>query len=290
MDSEMDNPADTDVMEDLGFQYTYMVDFEEAIMFLAHGRFSAPGTGPYTPLSSSEYAGPIATYHHNQGREDLAYDLLLSNLKAGKVRVFAIHEAGAVDDYRRIPLYMIISQLGEFDSDEGWRFSFQQTEGFLNFSDLLICWRDLQAIAPQNNLLIEEYPAYDSDRVPPLDVERDLDEAHRMLREMPPLVLRKLEDLPGYRPETPEENPTSLPVIAGRPVQAAARIRNRGGRPAVHDWDAFIREMMRRANSPDGLPDRPALFREMMQWFEDNYGRMPSESTLRDKIAAWYPS
>lgn len=64
---------------------------------------------------------------------------------------------------------------------------------------------------------------------------------------------------------------------------------NRGGRPQEHDWNAFIFEIIRRANQPDGLPDTQAeLVREMLTWFQSKTGREPAESAVKDRISKIY--
>jgi hypothetical protein len=65
--------------------------------------------------------------------------------------------------------------------------------------------------------------------------------------------------------------------------------KNRGGRPPSWDWDAFDREMMRLANTPDGLPDRPALQKHMLEWCERTWGKSPADSLFRDHISRKYP-
>ncbi len=65
--------------------------------------------------------------------------------------------------------------------------------------------------------------------------------------------------------------------------------KSRGGHPRVYDWDSFDREMMRIANSPDGLPDRPELQRQMFDWCERVWGGSPSDSKVRARIARVYP-
>ena len=64
---------------------------------------------------------------------------------------------------------------------------------------------------------------------------------------------------------------------------------NVGGRPAEYDWDSFMLEIIRRANTPDGLPDSQAeLIREMLQWFTDKFGSEPAESSLKLRTSKIY--
>ncbi len=64
---------------------------------------------------------------------------------------------------------------------------------------------------------------------------------------------------------------------------------NRGGRPTEYDWDALTMEIIRHANSPDGLPEKQAdLVREMLGWFSETYGTEPAESSVKQRISRIY--
>jgi hypothetical protein len=78
---------------------------------------------------------------------------------------------------------------------------------------------------------------------------------------------------------------------ADAPAKAVQRPQqvNRGGRPAVWDWDAFNREVVRLANTINGLPPRAELQRHMLDWCEQTWGESPAESTVRERIARIYP-
>ena len=52
---------------------------------------------------------------------------------------------------------------------------------------------------------------------------------------------------------------------------------------------SFAGEMMRLANKPDGLPSRPELQKQMLDWCERAWGDLPAESSVRDLIARLYP-
>lgn len=65
-------------------------------------------------------------------------------------------------------------------------------------------------------------------------------------------TLRVGTDVNILEPEEPQAT-SSAEVTVPR--------KNAGGRPPKWDWYAFAREMLRLANTPDGLPDRPALTR-----------------------------
>lgn len=65
--------------------------------------------------------------------------------------------------------------------------------------------------------------------------------------------------------------------------------KNRGGRPTEWDWDAFICEIIRKANSPDGLPEKQAdLVRDMLEWFMHTYKKEPAESSVKSRISNIY--
>ncbi len=67
------------------------------------------------------------------------------------------------------------------------------------------------------------------------------------------------------------------------------RHRSRGGRPPEYDWDAFVIEIIRIANSLDGLPEKQSeLIKAMLQWCEDTWGRQPAESGAKKKISEIY--
>lgn len=64
---------------------------------------------------------------------------------------------------------------------------------------------------------------------------------------------------------------------------------NHGGRPPQYDWDTFVLEVIRRANLPDGLPDKQAdLVRDMLSWFQDKYSAEPAESAVKSRISKIY--
>jgi hypothetical protein len=87
------------------------------------------------------------------------------------------------------------------------------------------------------------------------------------------------------------------PTITVRPQRSKATTsppepaaRNRGGRPPKYDWDAFWVEIVRRANTPDGLPeDRRELQRGMLDWCAETWGDAPEESEIRKRIGMLYP-
>ena len=61
------------------------------------------------------------------------------------------------------------------------------------------------------------------------------------------------------------------------------------GRPRAHDWDTFHREVIRIANTVDGLPESQAdLVRTMSGWWQTKLGDEPANSSLREKISLIY--
>ncbi len=86
-------------------------------------------------------------------------------------------------------------------------------------------------------------------------------------------IWQKLADAPDPAPDKP------LP----------SKRNNTGGRPPKADWDAFWCEIVRIANTPDGLPDRTELQRHMMNWWIDKLDdASPADSTVREKLAKLY--
>ena len=65
--------------------------------------------------------------------------------------------------------------------------------------------------------------------------------------------------------------------------------RRRRGRPRKYDWDEFDREVIRIANTADGLPESQAdLVRTMSDWWQTKLGDEPANSSLREKISLIY--
>ena len=62
--------------------------------------------------------------------------------------------------------------------------------------------------------------------------------------------------------------------------------KNPGGRPLIHDWDAFWIEIIRIARM-DELPDRPELQRQMLAWWRER-PRRPEESEIRKRLRQLY--
>ncbi len=103
----------------------------------------------------------------------------------------------------------------------------------------------------------------------------------------------------GNGPQTAEARQkilAKLREIKIAPTREPPKNRNRGGRPPKYDWDAFTREIIRTANSPDGLPtdpsggiDRAAIQRQMMDWCGEHWLDVPADSAVRDKLSKILP-
>ena len=67
--------------------------------------------------------------------------------------------------------------------------------------------------------------------------------------------------------------------------------KNPGGRPDKYDWERMWIEVVRIANTPDGLPARPVLmdllYDKMIEW---GWEPLPSESALKKKLSRLYNS
>lgn len=82
----------------------------------------------------------------------------------------------------------------------------------------------------------------------------------------------------SWRPNAPAEA-SDCKVAPGQ------KSRNSGGRPGKFDWEAFAAELVRLANTPDGLPNEQALRQHMLAWCAANFSEEPADSTFRDKLA-----
>ena len=62
--------------------------------------------------------------------------------------------------------------------------------------------------------------------------------------------------------------------------------KSKGGRPREYDWDALTVEIIRIANSPDGLPETQAeLIEHLMQWCENTWRKQPAESSVKSRVS-----
>jgi hypothetical protein len=67
-------------------------------------------------------------------------------------------------------------------------------------------------------------------------------------------------------------------------VPGIAPPKHRGGRPRIYGWDDFFIEVIRLANTPDGLPPRQELHQHMLNWALATWESRPADSTIREKI------
>ena len=94
-----------------------------------------------------------------------------------------------------------------------------------------------------------------------------------------PPAVKAIEQIWQKLAETPDSNPSD-PISAKR--------RNLGGRPPKFEWDAFWRQVVKIANTPDGLPARTELQNIMMDWCAVQWGDTPADSMIRDKLGPLY--
>ena len=93
---------------------------------------------------------------------------------------------------------------------------------------------------------------------------------------------------PFVKAKEPWEN-ISAPVKQVAPIPQPESPANPGGRPAEYDWDSFMLEIIRRAHTPDGLPDSQAqLVRDMLEWFTATSGSEPAESSVKLRTSKIY--
>jgi hypothetical protein len=94
-------------------------------------------------------------------------------------------------------------------------------------------------------------------------------------------------DPSGDHPRTAEVRRRIVAKLqeANRAYPREAR-SNKGGAPAKYNWDEFLDEVVRIANTIDGLPTRAELQRRMMEFCSTRWGDdVPGESTVREKLA-----
>jgi len=86
----------------------------------------------------------------------------------------------------------------------------------------------------------------------------------------------------------PWRAPLELPSTENSTLTASPS-QNRRGRPKKHNWEAFLQEVARMANRPDGLPERMGHLEKIMaQWCLETWGCEPSESQIREKLTPLY--
>jgi hypothetical protein len=61
--------------------------------------------------------------------------------------------------------------------------------------------------------------------------------------------------------------------------------RSNAGAKPKYDWESFYLEVIRIANTPDGLPETKAdMISIMAQWCQNTWNEEPSDTSLKDKI------
>ena len=82
---------------------------------------------------------------------------------------------------------------------------------------------------------------------------------------------------------------TLIPNAAANELPAVVdpqTTKSKGGRPQEYDWDALTIQIIRIADSPDGLPEsQAALVEQLLQWCEDTWGKQPAESSVKARIS-----
>lgn len=143
----------------------------------------------------------------------------------------------------------------------------------------------------QGRLVARGYAMPVSMEAPPIYISRDKADIGEFNYEFSTFKLDSLE-LRGVRIFKPEEvnAHTTPPLSEPKPyMPSTAPSANTGGRPQKFDWEAFLIEVVRIANTPDGLPPRKAeLVTMMLSWCTDNWNESPGESTVRERVRRVY--
>ena len=103
-----------------------------------------------------------------------------------------------------------------------------------------------------------------------------------LVKSEPDPVLQSPSATHVAEPALIEHEPTPAPPESTPAAKAAHR-------PRKYDWDSFLREIVRIANKPDGLPETQAdLEKQMAAWCLSEWGNEPAESMIRDKVSDIY--
>lgn len=133
----------------------------------------------------------------------------------------------------------------------------------------LVARHELEAAARKRNL----YPAFLFDTLAPVETPQDI-----LAPDNRPV--RALGRQSGPKPQHP------VIESVGR---TETQVVSRAGRPQEYDWDSFTMEIIRRADTPDGLPDTQAeLVGDLLAWFNATCGREPSESAVKARVSKIY--
>jgi hypothetical protein len=92
---------------------------------------------------------------------------------------------------------------------------------------------------------------------------------------------------PSVRRVIEQQLEPKIAARLGAPPALKAPPKNVGGRPTQHDWDAVWIEIVRLANTPDGLPERNKLQNHLAE-FVSAWAKVPDDRALREKLARLY--
>ena len=116
-----------------------------------------------------------------------------------------------------------------------------------------------------------------------LVTRRDLEKFAKLRKQFPAFLFDTLA--PFVDPQGRLERNPTIPVSTS-PQKLKT---NKGERSADVDWDSFTMEIVRIANTPDGLPDtRAELVRIMLLWLLAKYDSKPAESIVKQRISRIY--
>jgi hypothetical protein len=86
-------------------------------------------------------------------------------------------------------------------------------------------------------------------------------------------------------PEAADARQAILAKLESARAAALDAPKNTGGRPVRFEWAAFWAEVVRIAITPEGLPDRPNLQRQMVNWCAEKWGdEVPADATIRNQL------
>ncbi len=86
-----------------------------------------------------------------------------------------------------------------------------------------------------------------------------------------------------------DETPTPQDAVTVAPFEPAKK--NKGGRPNHNTFEAFLAELVRRADQPDGLPEsKRELKAEMWGWLSQTFANdLPTDSTVDSWLVKYAP-
>lgn len=229
--------------------------FDEAICCIAFGDYQFPGNGP-RPISELFTDDEILEHEATRqlGRYELAEEQLLALIAQSKVRLYGRLVKSNLDA-------TVVQKAGsQFSSHERTRRilpgevevgEFYEDDGQHHVGER---WYDCLVVGAA-----------------------DLESVLSLLN---PPVAQQVHD---------RNTATGLETLSAIETTGAAALGRRRGRPREWDWDDIHGEIVRIANTPDGLPEKQAaLQRTIMDYCQLTFGKEPSPSTVSEKIAAVY--